>query len=171
MSDKQLILRTNWRYFYKQIIWGAILSPVLIGFFILLHVYYRIQKQTYVIHDDRIVDQNSGDSIPIDRIIEVKKMNRVNKSNGTLYDLELVSDSDTLTLVGIENASIIKETIDQLIAFKHELEESERKRNAVQVKQDPGSLERLNDLTGLLQEGLISYDDYLQERKNFEDKH
>lgn len=97
-------------------------------------------------------------------------MNRISRANVTIHDLELVSERGSLTLFGIENASVIKETIDQLIAFKNELKYSKEKRDAVKVKQDPGSLERLNDLTGLLQEGLISYDDYLQERKNFEDK-
>jgi len=170
MSDKQLILKTNWRYFYKQVIWGTILTPFLIGFFILLYVFIKSQKQTYVINDDRIMEQQSGNSIPIDHITEVRKMNRISRANVTIHDLELVSERGSLTLFGIENASVIKETIDQLIAFKNELKYSKEKRDAVQVKQDPGSLERLNDLTGLLQEGLISYDDYLQERKNFEDK-
>lgn len=170
MSDKQLILKTNWRYYYKQVIWGVLLTPFLIGFFILLYVYFRIQKQIYVIYDDRILDQQSGKSIPIDSISEVKKLNQINFSKFTLHDLKLISDADTITLFGIENAAHIKESIDQLIAFKNELKESEKMRKAVQVKQDPGSLERLNDLAGLLQEGLISYDDYLQERKKFEDK-
>ena len=170
MSDKQLILKTNWRYFYIQIIWGAILSPVLIGFFILLYVYIKIQKQVYIVNDDRILDQQSGDFISIDNISEVRTKNRITRFNLTIHNLELVSHEGILILHGIENAATIKETIDQLIAFKNELKESEQKRNAVQVKEDPGSLERLNDLTGMLQEGLISYEDYLQERKNFEDK-
>lgn len=171
MTDKQLILKTHWTYFYKLIILGVILSPVLIGLIILLYVYYRLQNQIYVVYDDRILDQKAGKTLLIDNITEVKKMNSITRSKVTIHDLELVGDDGIMFLRGIVNASIIKQTIDQLIAFKQELKESDKKRNFVQVKEDPGSLERLNDLTGLLQEGLISYDDYLQERKNFEDKH
>lgn len=170
MSNNQLILKTNWRYYYKAIVWGIILLPLLVGLFILIYIYFRVQNQAYIVHDDRIQDRNSGASVSIDDIKEVRKNNRVEIAKVIIHDLQIVGSSSSIILRGIENASVIKESIDQLISFKKELKESEEKRNAVQIKQDPGSLERLNDLAGLLQEGLISYDDYLQERKKFEDK-
>ncbi len=169
MPDKQLIIKTNWRYYFKHIVWGVILSPFLIGFIILIYVYIRTIRQVYIVTDELITDQYSGTSIQIDSIIEVKKRNPINRSNLTVHDLELISNDMTVVLKGIQNAPVIKESIEQLIAFKNELKESEQRRYQVQIKQDPGSLERLNDLAGLLQQGLISYEDYLQERKKFED--
>ncbi len=169
MPDKQLILQTNWRYYYSDILWGVMLSPVLIGLFILFYTYYKISVQTYILFDDRIVDRKSGVTFYIDDIINTRITTSKTGFIKSVDNLELHTDKDILVLKGIERAYDIQEVINEMITKKKEIKDANQKRQRVQVKQDPGSLERLNDLTGLLQEGLISFEDYLQERKKFED--
>jgi hypothetical protein len=169
MPDKQLILQTNWRYYYSDILWGVMLSPVLIGLFILYYTYYKIRVQTYILYDDRIVDRKTGLSFFVDDIINTRITTSKTGFIKSVHNLELHTEKDILVLKGIEKASDIQEVINELITLKKEIKDANKTRERVQVKQDPGSLERLNDLAGLLQEGLISYEDYLQERKKFED--
>jgi hypothetical protein len=170
MSDKQLIVKTHWKYYRKHFIVAVLLTPIVIGVIALGYLYFILKNSFYTITDDAITDNRNGVKIQIDDIVEVKKSNALNFSNLVLHDLILVGNNTTITLKGIDNASVISESLGQLIAFKQELKDAKDKREVVQVRQDPGSLERLNDLAGMLQEGLISYEDYLQERKNFEDK-
>lgn len=170
MTDKQLIIRTDWRYFIWPISIGFLLSPAILGLAILVWTYFKFQKSTYSITDNEISSKSTGVSIPIDSIEKIAINNTKTTFGRSISDVILSGDNHTLILFGIEKGYVIKESIEQLMALKQEFKNSEARRTIVQVKQDPGSLERLNDLAGMLQEGLISYEDYLQECQKFEDK-
>lgn len=169
MTDKQLTIQTNWRYYFKPFVIGLLLSPFIVGLIILLTYYFKQKNNTYTVTDEQIRSNSTGESIFIDSIDSVKIKNQVKRHGIRISDVLITTLSNTFVIQGIENGEIIKQSIDDLIALKNELKESARIRSQVEIKQDPGSLERLNDLAGLLQEGLISYDDYLQERNKFED--
>jgi hypothetical protein len=170
MTTKHLILATDWRFYFWQILIGTLTAPLILGVFVLIWVGIRLNRDTYIIHDNRITIKSTGVDVFVDAITQVRLVNPIRRLRKTLYDIKLVTNSNqVLILSGIQDAHTIKESLELLISIKKQLVETSSLRESHQIIANPGSLERLNDLTGMLQEGLISYEDYLQERKNFED--
>jgi len=169
MTHKHLILATDWRFYFWHVLIGMLTIPLILGVFVLLWVGIRLHRDSYIIKDDRITIKRTGVDIFVDAITQVRLVNPIRRLRKTLYDINLLTNSQVVTLRGIQDARTIKESLELLISIKKQLVDTSSEKKYQQVITHPGSLERLNDLTGMLQEGLISYEDYLQERKNFED--
>jgi hypothetical protein len=83
-------------------------------------------------------------------------------------DIHLKANVTELVLTGIENPTSLLEKIDTAIAYQKEQLKANKKITAREPTHDPGTLEKLDYLTGLWQQGLINDEDYDSERKKFE---
>lgn len=167
-SKKSVILRTDWRRYRYQILIGILLAPFLFGLILLYHVWLKIKSYEYHVYDDHIFIPGQQTRVDLDSINEITVVNPYTFWDAKIGDIQLNASGSTYMLFGIRDADEIVNAIQLAIQDIHQKKTMQENRASVQIKADPGTLERLNDLAGLLQEGLISYDDYLVERKNFD---
>lgn len=170
MSDtkKSVNIQSDWRRYRYHILVGILLAPLVVGLVILFLVWLKIRSNEYHIFDDHIYIPADQVKIDLANIYDIRLSNQVSFMNAQLADIEIKTPDSSYTLPGIIDAQMIQDAI--LLAVKGKINQKKKldDRNAIQIKADPGTLERLNDLAGLLQEGLISYEDYLEERKKFD---
>lgn len=171
MSDKTIQLKPKTSHFFWEYLAGILLIPLLgLGIFI---IYKLIKKQssiTYVIsnHDITLIDSKKTDRIVLAEIenIELHQSWTDRKFNtGTLH---ISAEESSSQMIGLENPIRLKELL--LSAAKAEKMRLKKASEKKEQQMDPPSLhlDKLDYLTGLWQQGLLSDDDYLQEKKHFE---
>ncbi|TVQ03859.1 MAG: PH domain-containing protein [Balneolaceae bacterium] len=171
MADKSFIIYPEKTHHFWWFFAGILLIPLLgAGIYIIYKKLRELSSITYKITDQQItgIDHNITDTIELADIhsIDIYKRWIDKKFNiGTLY---INTDSRSLKMLGIKNP-------DNLSSMIMTAAEAERLRlaeiskiNKPQPVVPPGNLDRLDYLTGLWQQGLISDDDFKKERKHFE---
>lgn len=165
---KSVVLRTDWRRYRYLVLIGILLSPLLVGLILLYVVWLKISSNEYHIYDDYIFIPSQQLRIDLEQISEIETLDSFSFMDVKIADIHIIASGSTYTLSGVRDADVIVNAIQLAV---HDILQQKREhvnRQSIQIKADPGTLERLNDLAGLLQEGLISYDDYLIEKKKFD---
>lgn len=171
MNSKRITLKPERRFFIWWYVAGILLLPLLGSGLLLIWIAYRKRFSTSFVISDREIavhTANGSKIVPIAEIHHSKVRQRwIDRRMGT-GSLFLFTDSDSLELAGIENP----ETVSNLI-----LKAAKAERNRLTQKPEPkkyppshppGTLDKLDYLTGLWQQGLLSDEDYQKERKHFE---
>ena len=150
---------------------GILLTPIFgIGLIILYRTYTARKAVVYKVTDRSIQLEDSAYSENIDlvNITDVSYSQRWIDRKFNIGDLTLKTDSRTVIMLGQINPSGLSEMIMRAA-------ESERKRiSALQQKPKPkpagkpGTLDKLDYLIGLWQQGLLSEEDYQNEKKHSE---
>lgn len=164
---KSLTLEPHWKAFFLYYALSVLLIPVigigLIGLWLTRRkqksVYYVITDDTISAHTHEYV-QNL-DIVNIESIIVRQKglQHRFNVGN-----LLIKTPEREMVMVGIQNPEKMKDTFDTAVAAaKAKLREKEKTKPRPQPK-NPGEMERINYLTGLWQQGLISDEDFEAEK-------
>lgn len=150
---------------------GVLLIPLLgIGLIVIYRTYSSIRDVEYIITDRTIESKDSKVSEKIDlaNIRSAKVRQRwIDKKLG-LGDLILKTESRTVTLLGQEDPERLSEMIRQAVESERERIESLKKKPKPKVDSKPGRSDRIDYLTGLWQQGLLSDEDFKKERKHFE---
>lgn len=169
MSEKSIIYTPNWRIFRYQFIASLLLIPLLIGIPLLIFYYFKWRKIEYIISNDRIeIRHQETVNIPLADIIDIEfKLSDPLLSIRTSY-IHLKTENNTYILKSLNDAGVIFDALSSQIEQLKLRKTANKERDRLSVKADPGSLERLNDLLGMWQQGLISDEDYWLERKKFE---
>lgn len=169
MSEKSIVYNPNWRIFRFQFIISLLLIPLLIGLPLLIFFYFKWRRIEYIISNDRIeIRHLETVFIPLDDISDIEfKLSdpflRIRTGN-----IHLKTKKNTYILRSLTDGGVLFDALaSQIEQLKHR-KTAIKERDRLSVKADPGSLERLNDLLGLWQQGLISDEDYWMERKKFE---
>lgn len=170
-TSKHITLNVSW----KNHFWGYLISILLIPLFGigLLGLYWVRKRQkriSYRVTDTQISSrddqyQRNVDLVSIEQV-EVRQSWLQKKLD--VGDLELQTSALSMTLFGMENPYHLKGLLEKAIAAKKERQQSEEQTQAREPQYDPGSMEKLDYLTGLWQQGLISDEDFEEERKHFE---
>lgn len=149
---------------------GFLTLPIGIGFFVLLYVYLEAQKTVWKLYSSTIVIYHKKKVITLNLsdLIAVKTTPTPNKSKYNLADLEINSTKGVFTVKAIEKASIYAEVlqlaIDSIKANKKpRMEPRKEEFSDLAV----GGLDKMNDLVGLWQAGMISEEDFYKEQKKF----
>lgn len=166
MKTSSALLQTNWRYYRKSLILGILLTPFFgVGILIIAFFIVKIRLQQYRITDKGIADRNTF--LPFEAIESVKLSDyRVLKS-GNIASLTIKSKDASITLLGIRDASATQVQIEQRAQFLRERMRMELESQARQPKYAAGNLERLNDLVGLWQQGLLTDEQFDEEKRKF----
>jgi hypothetical protein len=169
MSEKSITYNPNWRIYRFQLITSVLFIPFIIGIPFFIYFYKRWRKIKYSISNERItITENEMISIPINDIIDIQlKISNpfLGKRTG---DIRLVTELKSYNLLSLIDCDVIFDALAAQVEQQKVRKIANSERDRLSVKVTPGSLERLNDLLGLWQQGLISDDDYWLERNKFE---
>lgn len=170
-TDRTYTLEPSW----KQFFWGYVLSMLAIPLFGLgLIALYFVRKKhrqiTYEISNTQIkrVDEkyeHTVDLVDITRVEMTKSWMQRKLDIGTLA---LFTSASKMKLEGLEEPQKLKDLLEQAIQSEIKRQEEQQKTEPRKPEYQPGSMPRMDYLTGLWQQGLISDEDYKKERKHFE---
>lgn len=150
---------------------GVLLTPILVGFYILYKKFQEISGIHYKITDQTITSINSSytETVDIANINDVKIHQRwIDKKFG-IGSLQLITNTRKVDLIGLENPKNLSDMILKAAEAERYRIEQQAKREVKTNESSNINLDKLDYLTGLWQQGLISNDDYLREKKHFED--
>lgn len=170
-QDKTISLSPSW----KNHIVGYVISILLIPFFgIGLATMYWVRKKqkkySYQFSDTRVTAQDDKFQRNIDlvNIERVKVEQSYIQQKMGVGNVELYTSASSITLRGMENPVDLKEALEKAIYAEKERKEQQEKTKPEEAEYDPGTMERMDYLTGLWQQGLVSDEEYEEERKHFE---
>lgn len=173
MSEKIITLKPDNKSQFWWYLAGFMLIPLFgLGLYLIYRVYKNHQAISYTVTDRQIMaeDLHISENIDLANITDVEIEQRwIDKKFG-IGNLTLITKNRELKLIGLENPA-------QLSNMILKAAEAERKRlqnikkQATRAKENtkPGSIDKMNYLTGLWQQGLISNEDFENEKKHFED--
>ncbi|HET8865586.1 MAG TPA: hypothetical protein VFM80_07795 [Gracilimonas sp.] len=165
--EKSITLTPSWRAFFWSYVFGVLLIPALIGIIILWKTRKKHRAISYKIIDRRItvVEGNYSQNIDLTDIRQAE----AGEPRFGVGDITLKTQGRTVNLIGLKNPSRIAGFIEQAVEAELKRLETEKQTKLREPKYDPGSMDRLDYLTGLWQQGLMSDEDFQIERKKFED--
>ena len=170
MKEKKIELQPKKSHNFWWYVVGVLLIPLLAGIYLLYKKVKELSEIHYKITDKTITSVSSSytESVDIANINDVKIDQRwIDKQFG-IGNLQLVTNTRKVDLIGLENPKNIADLIMKAAEAERYKIEQQQKKERVETKSSPGSLDKLDYLTGLWQQGLISNDDYLREKKHFE---
>ena len=172
MTEKSIQIEPRKSFHFWWYVVGILLTPLLIGIYILYKKNRELSNTHYKITDQTIILVNPTytEAVDIINIHDVKVHQRWIDKKFNIGTLRLVTHTKQVELAGIENPANLADMILQAAEMERaRIRELERKDPAPK-EMSPGTLDKLDYLTGLWQQGLISNDDFEREKKHFEDK-
>lgn len=170
MTTRVFTLRPEQSHYFWQTVTGILLIPLLgVGIYLLYKIHNRRKNTKYELSDRAITTITPNVTSVLDlanvQIIDLEQ-SATDKwfSIGTLI---IKSESKSIRLVGIKSPESIS---DIIMAAANRLRaelEAERKKKLQKPKMAPGVMDKMDYLTGLWQQGLITNEEYDKERKYF----
>ncbi|WP_372638201.1 hypothetical protein [Fodinibius sp.] len=170
-DSKSIELTISWKNHLPGYVLSILLIPLFgIGLLGLYWVRKRQQRLSYRVTDTRISArdakyQRNVDLVSIERV-EVRQSWLQEKLE--VGDLELHTSASSMTLFGMENPYHLKGMLEKAVAAQKKQQQTEKERERREPEYDPGSMDKIDYLTGLWQQGLMSDEDYKKERRHFE---
>ncbi|MBD3616045.1 MAG: hypothetical protein HUJ22_05680 [Gracilimonas sp.] len=165
-TEKSITLTPSWKAFFWRYIFGVILVPVLIGIILLWKTRKKHAGISYKITNRKITVVKGNYSRNID-LADIRQATP-GESRFGVGTVTLKTRGREIELIGLENPEYIADSIEK--AVEAELKRLEAKKQAKPRKSqyNPGTMDRLDYLTGLWQQGLMSDEDFEKERKNLQ---
>lgn len=167
--EKSIILTPSRKNYFWGYLIGVLLIPLLIGIVVIWFINRKRSSIQYRITDTSVSKVTKEDKTQLELVNILKtsvSQTGLQKLLG-IGNVKLKANVSALILEGIENPESFLEKIDTAIAYQKEKLKASEKIKPRKPTHDPGTLEKLDYLTGLWQQGLISDEDYDQERKKF----
>lgn len=171
MNSKRITLKPERRFFIWWYVTGILLLPLLGSGLLLIWIAFRKRFSTTFIISDREITVHSGKSskkAPIAEINRSEVRQRWTDRRMGTGTLLLYTDTDSLELPGIENPDTVSSLILKAAKAERDRLTQTPKPKETPPSHPPGTLDKLDYLTGLWQQGLLSDEDYQKERKHFE---
>lgn len=181
-TPRKVNIRPSMKTILHYFIAGALLLPVYgVGVLIIIAGVFVWNRKKYALSDEDISAQISGKHVQV-YFRDVTKAGSEVRSQlpdfldswfpGARYEtLVLETTSGRFEFEGIPDSNDIAAYLNNLITQREVREKASNEREQFRIKTDPGSLERLNDLVGLWQQGMISDEEYQKERSKFVGNH
>lgn len=167
-QKKTYTLHPDWKDKFGRYLLGYALVPVFgLGLLIIRNVRKQQRETKYVISDDSITFYEPEENVSVN-LVNIEQIN-VSQTNlerkFSIGRIQLEANGKNYELQGIENPVRIEEILRAAIAT-----EKDRQRQKAKVKGsfpdlNAGSVDKVNTLVGLWQQGLIDDEEYERERK------
>lgn len=170
-EEKSLTLTPSWKHFFLSYLLSILAIPLAgIGFIALYFVRKKHTDKKYVVTDTLIssVDNRYTKNVDIINISDVEMQRNWLQQKLGVGTLILRTSATTMHLEGIENPDRVKNILETAIKAQAKKAEEAQKRKPREPDFKPGSMDKMEYLTGLWQQGLISEEDYEKEKKHFE---
>lgn len=170
-QNKTIDLQPSWKNHILGYGISVLLIPLFgIGLIVLYWVYKQQKKYSYTFSDTQISSRDDKYQRNIDLVnIENVELEQswLQKKMG-VGDLVLYTSATSMTLRGMNNPLTFKDAIEKAITAQKQHQQEKQKTKPRQPDRDPGTMERMDYLTGLWQQGLVSDEDFEKEKKHFE---
>lgn len=168
-KQKTYTLTPSWKYFFLAYALSILAAPLLIGVVALYFVRKYHKSISYVISDMMItaIDDKYEQNIDIVNIqkVELRETWRKKLGIGTLV---IHTEHAKVKLLGLDDPESLKNLIEKAAeSLKKQAEEAKVQKES-KPEYKAGNRDKLNYLTGLWQQGLISDEDFEEERRHFE---
>lgn len=172
MADKKQITLTP---SHKSLFWwyllGVLFIPIFgIGFYLIYRFYAAHKPIQYIITDHSITarDSRTSEKIDLANIHDIAVNKRWIDERFGIGNLILKTEKRGMTMVGMEQPEELAELIlTAAEAERKRIESLEKDIKPAEIEPSM-SLNKLDYLTGLWQQGLLSDEDYKKEKKHFE---
>jgi len=171
--SKSIELYPDWKRWFWGYFFGILLIPLFgIGLFVLYRVHKKRRGFRYNITDRQITATGTDLSQTVDlanvKTLDVEQ-NWFDKRFG-IGDVKLHTETRSVTMLGQKDPQSLSDMISKAIfAEKKRIEELKTVEEETIEPPPPGTLDKLDYLTGLWQQGLLSDEDFREEKKKFED--
>lgn len=169
---KSIELRPDWKRWFWGYFFGILLIPLAgIGIFVLWKVHKKKNSYIYEVTDQQIraTGENISQTVDLANIKTLDVEQNWFDKKFNLGDIALITELRTIKLLGQTNPQVLAETITTAIhAERKRIEELNRVKEKPVEHPPPGTIDKLDYLTGLWQQGLISNEDFEKEKQNFE---
>lgn len=169
-TEKILLLTPSWKNYFWSYFLGLLLSPFLVGIVIIWFTNKTRKKIQYQIKDASIalIEEAAKRELDLVNILETSFSQTITQKLFGIGNIKFQASVSELVLEGISQPASLLEKIDTAIFYqKNQLYKSQEIQPR-EATHDPRTLDKLDYLTGLWQQGLISDEDYDEERKKFE---
>jgi uncharacterized membrane protein YdbT with pleckstrin-like domain len=170
-QSKTISLEPSWKNHVLGYVISVLLIPVFgIGLVGLYLVRKRQKKVSYTFSDTQVSSQDQKyhrniDLVNIDKV-EVEQSWLQEKMG--VGNLILSTSASEMTLLGMENPFNLKDLLEKAINAEKQRNQQKEETKPKDPEYDPGTMDKMDYLTGLWQQGLVSNEDYEKERKHFE---
>lgn len=165
-NERSITLTPSWKAYFWSYVFGIILIPALIGIILLWKTSKKHRGKFYKIADRRItvVDGNYSQNIDLADIRQAV----AGELRFGVGNVIIKTQGREIELIGLEKPEMIATSIEKAVEAELRKLEAQKQTKPRETKYDPGSMDRLDYLTGLWQQGLVSDEDFEKERKKFE---
>lgn len=170
-QNKTVALEPSWKNHVLGYVISGLLVPLFgVGLIGLYWVYQRQKKYSYTFSDTRISSQDDKYQRNIDliNIEQVEVTQSWLQKKMSVGNIVLNTSASEMILRGMENPHSLKGVLDKAIATEKQRQQEKQKTKPKEPEHGPGTMERMDYLTGLWQQGLVSDEDYEKEKKHFE---
>ena len=162
-------LTPSWKHYFWNYLWGLLTVPAF-GIGLLVIWYYRTQQKKfrYTISDTAITATGEGYSQNMDlvNVTEVSVAQTWIHEKLDVGTVTLQKEGSEMTLLGIEHPERFAEMLETVITTLQARQKKTRPEPRP-APADSGTMDRVDYLTGLWQQGLISDEDYEREKGHF----
>lgn len=170
-KNKKVDLSPSWKNHIIGYTISLLLIPVFgIGLFSFFWVYKKQNKYAYTFSDTQISSQDDKYQRNID-LVNIEKVELIQswiQQKMGVGNLMLHTSASSMTLRGLEDPKKLQTLLEKAISAEQQRNQQKEKTEPKDPDYEPGTMERMDYLTGLWQQGLVSDEDYEKERKHFE---
>lgn len=170
-TKKEIILTPSHATLFWRYTLSILLIPIFgIGFFLLYRNFKTIKSIKYIIRDESIetVDSKYYSTVDLVNITDLSVYKRRIDKLFNIGDVLLKTNSREIRLIGLKNPDNLADIIMKAAEMQRKRQSDISPKRPNEKKYHPGSLDKLDYLTGLWQQGLLSDDDFIEEKKNFD---
>lgn len=165
-NQKSITLTPSWKAFFWRYVFGVIFVPLLFGIYLLWETRKKHKGISYKITDRRITVVNGHISQNIDLAdIRQAKAGEMQFGVGSVI---IKTQGREIELLGLKNPEVISNSIEKAVEAELKRLEAKKQAKPRSPQYDPGTMDRLDYLTGLWQQGLMSDEDFHAEKKNLQ---
>lgn len=171
-TEKKIILVPDWRSWFWSYLGSGLLIPLFgVGLPLLWLVHRQRRSTSYEVRDHSIRQKDRRGTIAMQLVqIDEIRVHRswIDKRSG-IGTLALLGGGVRLEMYGIENpeslARLIEEAAEAARRAAYPVRKVEHRKPEYEV---PGTLDQLDYLTSMWQQGLLTHEEYLKEKEQFE---
>jgi hypothetical protein len=172
-TPRQVTYRPSWKYWAKDFYLAIALIPLFgVGLIWLIFLLRRLGSDVYYVRNNAIAIHADGNKIEINLadMTDVQLIEPRTYSGQTYAHVQIQTKNGQYLLSALIDAENLVRGLTQILEQIRRNEALNAERNRFTVQADPGSLERINDLVGLWQQGLITDHDYYRELESYKSK-
>lgn len=169
-KQRHIEIIPDWRAYFWGYFFGILLIPLFgIGIIILWVAHKKRTSVHFEIHDLFIREVKKGDSLRID-LLSIESVEVEQSLTGRITDTGTVviqAAVSEIRIIGTRDPQKLADTIQDAINLGRQHLKKQTGRKYDDPDHDPGTLDKMDYLTGLWQQGLISDEDFQNEKKHF----